>query len=158
MRLLLSIVTLALPQSFFGDLFLEEIRAYREQLLARHEMVGLYPIWKRDTGQLIREFLGLGFKTAVVCVDPAQLDPAFVGKVIEEEFLAQLPPHVDPCGENGEFHTFVFDGPIFNEPIEFSFGEIAHRDSFWFCDLIPDGIDRRWTCPARRACATHDGV
>ena len=121
----------------FGDLFLEEIRAYRERLLARHEMVGLYPIWKRDTGHLIREFLGLGFKTVVVCVDPAQLDPAFVGRVIDEEFLAQLPPHVDPCGENGEFHTFVFDGPIFNDPVKFSFGEIVHRDSFWFCDLMP---------------------
>jgi uncharacterized protein (TIGR00290 family) len=121
----------------FGDLFLEEIRAYRERLLARHDMVGLYPVWKRDTDQLIKEFLELGFKTAVVCVDPAQLDPVFVGRVIDEEFLAQLPPHVDPCGENGEFHTFVFDGPIFSGPVKFSFGEIVHRDSFWFCDLMP---------------------
>lgn len=122
----------------FGDLFLEDIRAYRERLLARHRMKGLYPIWKRDTALLIREFIGQGFKAAVVCVDPRQLDPSFVGRVIDEAFLAELPPEVDPCGENGEFHTFVFDGPAFNSPIKFSFGEIVLRDSFWFCDLIPD--------------------
>ena len=121
----------------FGDLFLEDIRAYRQRLLAKHDMAGLYPIWGRDTSQLIREFLGLGFKTAVVCVDPAQLDPSFVGRVIDGEFLAQLPAHVDPCGENGEFHTFVFDGPGFKDPIRFRFGEIVCRDSFWFCDLVP---------------------
>ena len=121
----------------FGDLFLQDIRAYRERLLAKHDMVGLYPIWGRDTSKLIREFIAAGFKTAVVCVDPAQLDPSFVGRVIDEEFLAQLPPGVDPCGENGEFHTFVFDGPIFKSPVRFSFGEIVCRDSFWFCDLLP---------------------
>ncbi len=121
----------------FGDLFLADIRAYRQRLLARHDMVGLYPLWGRDTGKLIREFIALGFKTAVVCVDPAKLDPSFVGRVIDDEFVADLPPHVDPCGENGEFHTFVFDGPIFAEPIDVSFGEIVCRDSFWFCDLRP---------------------
>ena len=121
----------------FGDLFLADIRAYRERLLAKHEMAGIYPIWGRDTAKLIREFIGLGFKTAVVCVDPAQLDPSFVGRVIDEEFLSLLPPQVDPCGENGEFHTFVFDGPTFKAPIKFSFGEIVCRDSFWFCDLLP---------------------
>jgi uncharacterized protein (TIGR00290 family) len=121
----------------FGDLFLEDVRAYRQRLLAKHDMVGLYPIWGRDTSLLIREFLDLGFKTAVVCVDPAQLDPSLVGRVIDREFLAQLPAHVDPCGENGEFHTFVFDGPTFKDPIRFTFGEIVCRDSFWFCDLLP---------------------
>jgi uncharacterized protein (TIGR00290 family) len=121
----------------FGDLFLEDIRAYRQRLLAKHDMAGLYPIWGRNTSQLMREFLDLGFKTAVVCVDPAQLDPSFVGRVIDGEFLAQLPAHVDPCGENGEFHTFVFDGPIFKDPVRFSFGERVCRDSFWFCDLVP---------------------
>ena len=121
----------------FGDLFLADIRAYRERLLAKHDMAGLYPIWGRDTSKLIREFIEAGFKTAVVCVDPAQLDPSFVGRVIDDEFLAQLPPGVDPCGENGEFHTFVFDGPIFKNPVRFSFGEIVCRDSFWFCDLEP---------------------
>jgi uncharacterized protein (TIGR00290 family) len=121
----------------FGDLFLEEIRAYRERLLARHAMIGLYPVWHRDTSALIREFISLGFKTAVVCVDPAQLDPSFLGRLIDEEFLSQLPPGVDPCGENGEFHTFVFDGPIFRHPVKFAFGEKICRDSFWFCDLLP---------------------
>ena len=121
----------------FGDLFLQDIRAYRQRLLAKRDMVGLYPIWGRDTSKLIEEFIGLGFKTAVVCVDPAQLDPTFLGRVIDQEFLEELPPHVDPCGENGEFHTFVFDGPIFREPVEFTFGEIVYRDSFWFCDLLP---------------------
>jgi len=122
----------------FGDLFLADIRAYRERLLAGYGMAGLYPIWGRDTGQLIRDFIASGFKTAVVCVDPAQLDPSFVGRVIDEDFLSRLPPDVDPCGENGEFHTFVFDGPMFGAPVRFSFGEIVCRDSFWFCDLVPD--------------------
>ena len=121
----------------FGDLFLQDIKTYRQRLLAKHDMAGLYPIWGRDTSKLIREFLDLGFKTAVVCVDPAQLDPSFVGRVIDEEFLAELPAHVDPCGENGEFHTFVFDGPSFKDPVRFSFGEIVCRNSFWFCDLLP---------------------
>jgi uncharacterized protein (TIGR00290 family) len=121
----------------FGDLFLEEIRAYRERLVAKHKMASLYPVWGRDTSQLIRDFIALGFKTAIVCVDPAKLDPSFVGRVIDEELLAQLPLHVDPCGENGEFHTFVFDGPIFKNPVKFSFGRIVCRGSFWFCDLLP---------------------
>jgi uncharacterized protein (TIGR00290 family) len=122
----------------FGDLFLEDIRAYRDRLLAEHRMQPLYPVWRRDTDRLMREFLNQGFKTAVVCVDPKQLDPAFVGRVIDEQFLADLPPGVDPCGENGEFHTFVFDGPMFAEPVGFSFGEIVCRDGFWFCDLVPE--------------------
>jgi uncharacterized protein (TIGR00290 family) len=121
----------------FGDLFLEEIRAYRQRLLDRHKMHGLYPVWGRDTAKLIREFIAQGFRTAVVCVDPNKLDRSFAGRVIDEKFLAELPPHVDPCGENGEFHTFVFDGPIFKEPVRFSFGEIVCRDSFWFADLMP---------------------
>jgi diphthamide synthase (EF-2-diphthine--ammonia ligase) len=74
----------------------------------------------------------------IVCVDPAQLDPSFCGRVIDAEFLADLPPGVDPCGENGEFHTFVFDGPNFSKPVNFSIGEVVCRDSFWFCDLVPE--------------------
>ncbi len=122
----------------FGDLFLEDIRAYRDRLLGRFGMRALYPVWGRDTATLIREFLALGFKTAVVCVDPKKLDPSFAGRVIDEQFLADLPAQVDPCGENGEFHTFVFDGPIFRRPVSFAFGEIVERDSFWFADLVPD--------------------
>jgi uncharacterized protein (TIGR00290 family) len=121
----------------FGDLFLEEIRAYRERLIAKHNMASLYPVWGRDTSKLIKDFISLGFKSVIVCVDPAKLDPSFVGRVIDEDLLTQLPPHVDPCGENGEFHTFVFDGPIFKNPVKFSIGEVVCRDSFWFCDLLP---------------------
>jgi uncharacterized protein (TIGR00290 family) len=121
----------------FGDLFLEDIRAYRERQLTKHNMFGLYPVWGRNTAQLIREFIGFGFKTVVVCVDPKQLDPSFAGRVIDEKFLAELPATVDPCGENGEFHTFVFDGPMFRKPVFFSFGETVCRDGFWFCDLVP---------------------
>jgi uncharacterized protein (TIGR00290 family) len=127
----------------FGDLFLADIRAYREKLLARHGIEGLYPIWGRDTGALIRDFLRLGFRAVVVCVDPAKLDPSFTGRIIDEAFLAELPPTVDPCGENGEFHTFVFDGPNFSAPVRFSIGEIVCRDSFWFCDLVPDSGNGR---------------
>jgi uncharacterized protein (TIGR00290 family) len=122
----------------FGDLFLEDIRAYRDRQLAKQQMLPLYPVWRCDTEWLIRDFLDLGFKTAVVCVDPKRLHPSFVGRVIDEQFLADLPPGVDPCGENGEFHTFVFDGPIFARRIEFSFGETVCRDGFWFCDLVPE--------------------
>ena len=121
----------------FGDLFLEEIRAYRERLLTGQGMHGLYPVWGRNTLVLIREFIRQGFKTAVVCVDPKQLDPSFLGRVIDEDFLSRLPAGVDPCGENGEFHTFVFDGPIFRYPIKLGLGEKVCRDSFWFCDLLP---------------------
>jgi uncharacterized protein (TIGR00290 family) len=122
----------------FGDLYLADIRAYRDRLLARHGVEGLYPIWGRDTGALIRDFLRLGFKAVVVCVDPAKLAPSFAGRIIDEDFLADLPSAVDPCGENGEFHTFVFDGPNFSAPVRFSIGEIVCRDSFWFCDLVPE--------------------
>jgi uncharacterized protein (TIGR00290 family) len=121
----------------FGDLFLEDIRAYRDRLLAEHGMRAIYPVWRRDTDRLIGEFLDLGFKTVVVCVDPRQLDPSFAGRVVDAQFLADLPSSVDPCGENGEFHTFVFDGPIFAEPVRFSIGEKVCRDGFWFCDLVP---------------------
>jgi len=121
----------------FGDLFLQDIRAYRERLLARFKMAGLFPVWGRDTTQFIRDFIGLGFKAIIVCVDPAQLDSSFSARLIDENFLADLPAGVDPCGENGEFHTFVFDGPNFRKPVHFSIGEIVRRDSFWFSDLLP---------------------
>jgi uncharacterized protein (TIGR00290 family) len=121
----------------FGDLYLADIRAYRDRLLARHRMTGLYPLWGRDTARLIRDFLALGFQCAVVCVDPAKLDRRFAGRIIDAQFLSELPRDVDPCGENGEFHTFVFDGPNFRRRIEFRFGEIVLRDGFWFADLVP---------------------
>jgi uncharacterized protein (TIGR00290 family) len=121
----------------FGDLFLADIRAYRDRLLARHGMTGIYPVWGRNTATFIRDFLALGFQCAVVCVDPAKLDRRFAGRIIDEQFLSELPREVDPCGENGEFHTFVFDGPNFSRPIRFEFGDIVLRDGFWFADLVP---------------------
>lgn len=122
----------------FGDLFLEDIRKYREQFLARNKMHGLFPVWKRDTSSFIREFLDLGFRAVVTCVDSKTLDQSFAGRLIDETFLSSLPAQVDPCGENGEFHTFVFDGPGFSAPVKFSLGETVLRESFWFCDLLPE--------------------
>jgi uncharacterized protein (TIGR00290 family) len=121
----------------FGDLFLEEIRAYRDRQLARIGMAALYPVWGRNTRELIYEFLDLGFQTIIVCVDPRKLSPDFAGRIIDRALVAELPVAVDPCGENGEFHTFVFDGPIFRKPVAFTTGTPLERDGFWFCDLIP---------------------
>jgi len=122
----------------FGDLFLEDIRAYREKFLARHNMRGLFPVWKRDTSVFVKEFIASGFKAVVTCVDSKVLDQSFAGRMIDEEFLSSLPSHVDPCGENGEFHSFVFDGPIFTEAVKFSIGEAVSRESFWFRDLLAE--------------------
>lgn len=125
--------------TIFGDLFLEDVRAWREELLARHGLRGIFPLWGRDTREVFRDFVGREFKAVVVCLDPAKLDPSFAGRLLDASFLADLPSSVDPCGENGEFHTFVFDGPIFRVPVRFRPGEIVCRDSFWFCDLVPEG-------------------
>jgi uncharacterized protein (TIGR00290 family) len=119
----------------FGDLFLEDIRAYRDAKMQAVEMKTLYPVWGRDTGAFIEEFIALGFHAVTVCVDLAKLDESFSGRLIDDAFLAELPDGIDPCGENGEFHTFVFDGPLFSRPIEFAIGERVSREGFSFCDL-----------------------
>lgn len=121
----------------FGDIFLEDLRKYRETNLARIGMTALFPIWKRPTARLAREFLTMGFRGIVTCVDPRCLDASFAGRMIDENFLRDLPGNVDPCGENGEFHSFVFDGPIFRQSVPFTVGEVVLRDSFYFCDLLP---------------------
>ncbi|MGB9464860.1 MAG: diphthine--ammonia ligase [Candidatus Acidiferrum sp.] len=121
----------------FGDIFLEDLRAYREKNLARIGMTALFPIWKRDTRELIRSFHANRFRAIAACVDSKVLDPTFAGRELDESFFRDLPPHADPCGENGEFHTFVFDGPIFHSPIHVRTGEIVNRDGFIFCDLLP---------------------
>lgn len=120
----------------FGDLFLEDIRVYRDKLLAGIGMRGYYPIWKQDTSELVTRFIDSGFKAVVSCVNSQWLDASFVGKVIDREFLSRLPAGVDPCGENGEFHTFVFAGPLFGSDVKVSTGEVVLRDGHYFCDLI----------------------
>jgi len=122
----------------FGDIFLEDLRAYREKNLARVGMTAIFPVWKRDTRELIRSFHASGFRAVAVCVDPKTLAPSFAGRELDESFFRDLPPHADPCGENGEFHTFVFDGPIFHSPISVRAGEIVNRDGFVFCDILEE--------------------
>jgi uncharacterized protein (TIGR00290 family) len=121
----------------FGDIFLEDLRLYREKNLARMEMTALFPIWKRDTRELIRDFHAQSFRSIAVCIDGKVLPRTFAGRELDEAFFAELPPGVDFCGENGEFHTFVFAGPILTTPIRVQVGEIVERDSFIFCDLLP---------------------
>ena len=121
----------------FGDIYLEDLRAYREKNLARIGMSALFPIWKRETRDLADEFCRDGFRAFAVCVDGKILDPSFAGRQLNQTFFRDLPPGVDPCGENGEFHTFVFDGPIFRQPVLCAKGEIIDREGFIFCDLIP---------------------
>lgn len=148
--------------SVFGDIFLEDLRQYREDKLATLELKGIFPLWKIPTATLLQDFLDLGFKTIITCVNEKYLDKSFAGRIIDQNFLNDLPENVDPCGENGEFHTFVFDGPLFKQPILFDKGEIVYRKytsskeedndddckgcgdnpsnpfeyGFWYCDLI----------------------
>jgi uncharacterized protein (TIGR00290 family) len=121
----------------FGDLFLEDVRAYRERNLARASMGGLFPLWGRDTSELARAMLEAGIEARVTCVDPSKLDPSFAGRAWDRGFVDSLPPGVDPCGENGEFHTLVTSGPMFERPILVEPGEVTERDGFVFADMVP---------------------
>jgi uncharacterized protein (TIGR00290 family) len=122
----------------FGDINLEDVRKYREANLTKIKMKGLFPLWGKDTTELAHEFIDLGFKAIITCVDSEYLDGKFVGREFDMDFLASLPDKVDPCGENGEFHSFVYHGPTFAEPIRFEIGEKVLRENrFYFCDLIP---------------------
>lgn len=143
----------------FGDIFLEDLKHWREENLARIGMHGVFPIWKVDSRELIREFIKLGFGSVICCANDAYLGKSAVGRNIDADFIQSLPAEVDPCGENGEFHSFAFAGPIFKQPLKFTIGETIHRpleethptDSspicaapgarrtkgFWFCDLLP---------------------
>jgi len=139
----------------FGDIFLEDLKAYREKELKTIDLQPVFPLWKKDTNKLISEFIELGYKAIVVCVNAKYLDKSFCGRIINHQFLKDLPSTVDPCGEHGEFHTFVFDGPLFNNPISFDLGEKVLRDytpsdskdcfkdenaswdyKFWYQDLL----------------------
>ena len=123
----------------FGDLFLADVRAYRERLLAPTGLDPLFPIWGLDTSELARRFVRDGFVARLVCVDTTQLDGSFADRVFDESLLADLPAAVDPCGERGEFHTFVSDGPGYESAVEYTVGETVLRDNrFAYCDLIPN--------------------
>lgn len=145
--------------SIFGDIFLEDLKQYREDKLNAVGLKAVFPLWKIDTRELLHRFLALGFKTIVVCINVKFLDKSFCGRIIDEQFILDLPAGVDPCGENGEFHTFVFDGPIFKTPVLLIKAEMVYKEyeapkttedncnqaadaspekyGFWFCDLAP---------------------
>ncbi|MCF4102805.1 adenine nucleotide alpha hydrolase [Gillisia sp. M10.2A] len=142
--------------SVFGDIFLEDLKEYREQQLAEVGIEAVFPLWKKDTRVLLKEFIEAGFKAITVCVNSKYLDKTFCRRIIDQSFLEDLPEGVDACGENGEFHSFVYDGPNFKYPIKFEVGEMVERKyaskdeddcftdkteawdtAFWFCDLIP---------------------
>ncbi|MCS7028255.1 MAG: diphthine--ammonia ligase [Bacteroidia bacterium] len=128
----------------FGDIFLEDIRKYRESQLNPLNIKAIFPLWQKNTTYLIEQFIELGFKAIVVCINTSVMDTSFLGRIIDKSFIKDLPANVDPCGENGEFHTFCFDGPIFKRPVSFSIGEFVFREyknsvsstGFWFCDLL----------------------
>lgn len=149
--LLLDYKKQGVSKIIFGDIFLEDLRAYRENNLTKVGLTAEFPLWKRDTKDLIKEFLILKFKTITCCVNDAFLNEDSVGVEIDSDFINTLPVNVDPCGENGEYHTFCFEGPVFEIPIKFSLGERIYKpleiktaDSnilttkgFWFCELLP---------------------
>ena len=120
----------------FGDLFLADVRAYRERLVADAGLDAAFPIWGRPTASLARAFVRDGFRAVLVCVDPRQIDVSHCGAEFDDGLLAKLPETADPCGENGEFHTFVYDGPMFSRPIDTQRGEVVERGGFVFCDLL----------------------
>ena len=144
-------------KAIFGDIFLEDLKNYREQKLKEAGIEGVFPLWKMNTSKLINEFIASGFKAIIVCVNESYLDKSFCGRIIDKSFVNDLPSGVDACGENGEFHSFVFDGPIFKQAIKFSKGEIVYKKyaapktaddknqlknnveeyGFYFCDLLP---------------------
>ena len=127
----------AVSRVAFGDIFLEEVRKYREANLSRIDMAGIFPLWGRDSGELVASFIARDFQAVTTCVDAKALDDGFVGRRLDREFLASLPAGIDPAGENGEFHSFVFNGPIFREKISYHLGDKVCRDSLHFCDLLP---------------------
>jgi len=152
-KTLLQVKSEEIEHVIFGDIFLEDLRIYREQNLAKVGMTGVFPLWKLDTKWMINDFLMKGFKTITCCINDGYLTEEWVGKEIDRSFVENLPITVDPCGENGEFHTFCFEGPIFKKKIPFSIGDRVYKPltvtadnmcsssattkGFWFCDLIP---------------------
>ena len=132
-----SLVQRGIEAVAFGDLFLEDVKRYREQMLAKTKLQPLFPIWNTDTTLLASQLINTKFRAITTCVDGKRLSAEHVGKEFSQEFIQGLPPSADPCGENGEFHTFVFDAPNFSQPIAIELGEIVERDSFIFIDAMP---------------------
>jgi len=130
--------TVGITKVVFGDLFLADIRHYRDQMLSSICMTSLYPLWEQDTRELAESFIVQGFQGVLVCIDPRVLPSGFAGRRFDRALLGDLPRHVDPCGENGEFHTFVFDGPMFRRPVRFRQGAVVERDRFVFAELAPE--------------------
>ncbi|WP_347158454.1 diphthine--ammonia ligase [Pontibacter chitinilyticus] len=146
-------VSQGITHAIFGDINLQDLREYREQQLARTGLQAVFPLWGRSTRTLVQEFIAIGFKAVVVCVNARLLDASFVGRELDAHFLEALPPGVDPAGENGEFHTFVYDGPLFTRPVDFIVGEKVKKTyapaadantekpafdtDFWFSELLP---------------------
>ena len=128
---------LSISSVAFGDLFLRDVRTYRENLLFKIGLECDFPLWGRDTKELAKYFVREGFRAILCTVNPKMLDPTFCGREFDSTFLSEIPSSVDPCGENGEFHTFVYGGPIFKQEVGISKGEIVLRDGFYFCDLVP---------------------
>lgn len=133
-----------ISQVIYGDIFLEDLREYRDKLLKKHDLTGVYPLWKEDTGELYDQFVDQGFKAITVAVNKPTPGKAFAGRLLDDSFKTDLPDHVDPCGENGEFHTFVYDGPIFKRAVAFTTGNTeihsykgSFEHQFYFTDLIP---------------------
>jgi uncharacterized protein (TIGR00290 family) len=121
----------------FGDIFLEDLRAYREKRLAEVGMLSVFPLWKRDTKALAGEMIASGLRATITCIDPRKLDRSFAGRTFDEGFVADLPSGVDPCGENGEFHSLAWAGPMFDKTIPVVTGEVIDRDGFVFADVMP---------------------
>jgi uncharacterized protein (TIGR00290 family) len=133
----------------FGDLFLQDLREWREANLAKVGMRGIFPIWRRATTGFAREVIGSGYKAYLSCVE-GRVGAGFVGRAYDAALLDDLPPGVDPCGENGEFHSFVYDGPIFRKPVEVRVGEIVARDGRYYADLLPRGMNSSEKCVAEQ--------
>jgi uncharacterized protein (TIGR00290 family) len=147
-----------IDHAIFGDIFLEDLKIYREDQLLKVGIKAVFPLWGRNTKELLQEFIDEGFKAVIVCINEKYLDKSFAGRFIDKAFMNDLPDSVDPCGENGEYHSFVFDGPIFSKPVVFDIGETVFRKyepvsqnpddncgvsapanydtGFWYCDLV----------------------
>ena len=137
-KVLMRYKKLGIEAVAFGDIFLEDLKKYREERLREAGFKGIFPIWKRNTHELAETFIDLGFKAVISCVDSKVLDKRFSGRLFDRQFLSELPSSVDPCGENGEFHSFVYDGPIFKKPVSFRVGETVLREErFYYTDILP---------------------